>query len=148
MTEAEKNERIKAVEEEIAKLQKELEDIRKEKTSEWDFSEWDYVLKSATIKIFDDTKEQFINKVFKPRMMFLEKLVKFKYRYDRAYVPNWSDIYEVKWCVFYNHRSNKYIEASATNAKSTETLYFSSQEIAQKCCDWLNAGCPGYLEEE
>lgn len=148
MTETEKNERIKAVEEQMAKLQKELEDIRKgvnsewEATYKWDFSEWNDILKLATIHIFDDTKDQFINRVFKPRMSFAAELLKFKYCYDRDYIPHWNDTVEIKWSVAYNNTTKQYWVLKNTNIERCEAIYFSSEEIAQKCCDWLNAGRP------
>lgn len=133
MTNKEKNQKIKSVEEKIAKLQKELEDICKEEVSEWDFSEW-----------YDNLrKDQFINRVYRPRMAFLEKLVKFKYCYDRNYVPDWSDTNEPKWYVVYNNTLNGYQTFRQYDLiERHESIYFSTQEIAQKCCDWLNADCP------
>lgn len=49
--------------------------------------------------------------------------------------------------VVYTPTGEYKIERTATHAQPS-TAYFSSEEVAQKCADWLNAGCPGYSEEE
>lgn len=143
MTNKEKNERIKAVEEQMAKLQKELEDIRKENVSEWDFSAWkDDISGHISTSIYDDTDSQYVSKHYFKKAGFLVNLLKFKYCYDREYVPNWSDITENKWGVYYGHIASIYEVRSFTTVENPESIYFSTQEIARKCCDWLNAGCP------
>lgn len=141
MTEAEKNERIKAVEEQMAKLQKELEDIRNTKVQEWDFSAWD---KSPLRKKYEfDIPVDPISIIsFDEKLDKLTKQMKFKFCYDCSYTPNWSDESEHKWRVFFSARSGKYRTDWAIHNKYPLEVYFSSEEIAQKCADWFNAGCP------
>jgi hypothetical protein len=141
MTEAEKNERIKAVEEEMAKLQKELEDIRNSKVQEWDFGAWDNIPLRKGYK-FDIPADSLLILPFTDKLDKLTKLMKFKFCYDYSYIPDWSNENEHKWYVYCNITFGEYkIDWTATCDRPL-TVYFSSEEIAQKCADWLNAGCP------
>lgn len=141
MTEAEKNERIKAVEVEMAKLQKELEDIRNTKVKEWDFSAWDNtpLRKKYEFDIPADSSSIF---PFNDKLNKLMKLMKFKFCYDYSYAPDWNNENEHKWCVFFSVKSGKYKVDWVQTWDRLSIVYFSSEEIAQKCADWFNAGCP------
>lgn len=141
MTEAEKNERIKAVEEEMAKLQRELEDIRSAKVQDWDFSVWDDtpLRKKYEFDIPADAQSIF---PFNDKLDKLTKLMKFKFCYDYSYVPDWDNEKEQKWCVFFSAKSGEYRVDWEQTRDRLSIVYFSSEEIAQKCADWLNAGCP------
>lgn len=147
MTEAEKNERIKAVEEEMAKLQKELEDIRNTKVQDWDFSLWDNFELRKKYE-FDIPADLFTILQFNDKLDNLTKLMKFKFCYDHSYAPDWGNESELKWYVYFHTPTRKYAVIYASTYDRLSTVYFSSSEIAQKCADWLNAGCPGYLEED
>lgn len=140
MTNREKNERIKAVEEQMAKLQKELEDIRKENTSEWDFSEWNKIPEKIQVSV-TLPKLGIIQNRCHAKMKFISKLTQFKYCYDRDYEPDWTDFEENKYGIYYSHTYSKYRITIDNSAETPESIYFSTLEIAQKCCDWLNAGC-------
>lgn len=140
MTEAEKNERIKTVEEQMAKLQKELEDIRNTNISEWDFSLWDKIPLRKRYE-FTVPLDPFMIP-FNDKLDKLTKLMKFKFCYDYSYVPDWYNGAELKWYVYFHGTSKEYkIDWTSIWDRPT-TVYFSSEEVAQKCADWLNAGCP------
>ena len=141
MTEAEKNERIKAVEEEMAKLQKELEDIRNAKVQEWDFSAWGNIPLRKKYE-FDIPADACAIIPFNDKLDMLTKLMKFKFCYDYSYTPNWCDEDKPKWYVCLYTPNGKYSVTWAITWDRPSTVYFSSEEIAQKCADWLNAGCP------
>ena len=141
MTEAEKNERIKAVEEQMAKLQKELEDIRNAKAQDWDFSAWDNFELRKKYE-FDIPADLFTILQFNAKLDNLTKLMKFKFCYDHSYIPDWSNQDTPKWYVYLYTPTGKYDVSWATTWDRPSTVYFSSEEIAQKCADWLNAGCP------
>jgi hypothetical protein len=141
MAEAEKNERIKAVEEEIAKLQKELEDIRNSKVQEWDFGAWDEAPLRKGYK-FDIPADSLSILLFTDKLDKLTKLMKFKFCYDYSYIPDWSNQNELKWYVYFQTANGKYMVYKTAVWDYSSMVYFSSQEIAQKCADWLNAGCP------
>lgn len=141
MTEAEKNERIKAVEEQMAKLQKELEDIRNTKAQEWDFSAWGKFPLRKTYEL-DIPLDIFISAPFADKFNALKKLMRFKFCYDYKYMPDWCNESELKWYVYSHTPTGKYKIERTVAHENPSTVYFSSEEIAQKCADWLNAGCP------
>lgn len=146
MTNKEKNERIKAVEEQMAKLQKELKDIRNAKAQEWDFSAWDNFELRKKYE-FDIPAEFYTIIQVDEKLDELTKLMKFKFCYDRSYAPDWDNADELKHYVYFHAPTRKYTVSWATTWDRLSMVHFSSEEIAQKCADWLNAGCPGYLEE-
>lgn len=82
-------------------------------------------------------------KQFKYAEMYREKtqciadLLHFKWLYDRDYEPDWSDVNEDKYCVWYDHEENIY-RVDSTRICESATVYFSRAEIAKKCVDWLN----------
>lgn len=69
---------------------------------------------------------------------FNDKLLAFKWCYDRDYTPDWDDSSTCKYCVAYDNYSGQYVRHSWYGDKYP-TVYFSTKEIAQKCCDWLNS---------
>lgn len=141
MTREEKSEKIKAVEEQMAKLQKELEDIRNTKVQEWDFSAWDNIPLRKRYE-FDIPVDSVGITLFDKQFDVLKKLIKFKFCYDYSYIPDWSNKNELKWWVFFDTTYGKYKFDWTATWNRPLTVYFSSLEVAQKCADWLNADCP------
>lgn len=77
-------------------------------------------------------------KLYAEKTQFIADLLHFKWLYDRDYVPDWSsDKKEYK--VYFNPEHNKYTTTYVWHDHNTEIVYFSTQEIAQKCADWLNS---------
>lgn len=75
---------------------------------------------------------------------FNDKLLAFKWCYDRDYKPVFSGDYGNRaYFVYYDSEDEKYAY-DWDNICDRNVIYFSSKEIAQKCCDWLNAE----MEEE
>lgn len=70
--------------------------------------------------------------------IFNDKLLAFKWCYDRDYQPDWGDMINPKYLVFYDYISTQY-DVERVIPLSLNTVYFSSYEIAQKCADWLNS---------
>lgn len=68
---------------------------------------------------------------------FNDKLLAFKYCYDLDYKLDWSDSYEDKYYVYYSNKTHKY-DVDSMTIWDVHNVYFSSEEIAQKCADWLN----------
>ena len=73
---------------------------------------------------------------------FNDKLLAFKYCYDLDYKPNWDDIHstdgsDAKFYVYFDSTDYKY-HCRYCHTNNCNTVYFSSEEIAQKCADWLN----------
>lgn len=76
--------------------------------------------------------------MFTERVQFIANLLHFKYLYDRDYEPNWIDLLEYKYYIFYNGKTKKFEWCYTIINSHPETVYFSTKEIAQKCVDWLN----------
>lgn len=68
---------------------------------------------------------------------FNDKLLAFKYCYDLDYKPDWNS-HEDKYYVYYSNRTQKY-DVDSTTIWDIHNVYFSSEEVAQKCADWLNS---------
>ena len=67
-----------------------------------------------------------------------DKLLAFKWCYDREYEPIFDGDYcNTKYAIYYDSLENKYVHDYTTTQKYN-LIYFSSKEIAKKCCDWLN----------
>ena len=70
---------------------------------------------------------------------FNDKLLAFKYCYDLEYVPDWEDETEKKYYIFMHHEyGERYFDYDCAVSYAHYTTFFSSEEIAEKCCDWLN----------
>ena len=67
----------------------------------------------------------------------------FKWCHDRDYVPDWTSDHEFKYYVYYDTKNHAYIPSYIFRTKSCTEVYFSSEEIAQKCADWLNSQLGG-----
>ena len=67
---------------------------------------------------------------------FNNKLLAFKWCHDRDYEPDWNDCDEKKYCIYC---IRGYYKVDYTTVWQDNHVYFSSEEIAQKCCDWLNS---------
>ena len=75
---------------------------------------------------------------------FNDKLLAFKWCYDRDYKPVFSGDYDNRaYFIYYDSDVEKY-NYDWDNVCNRNVIYFSSKEIAQKCRDWLNAE----MEEE
>lgn len=70
---------------------------------------------------------------------FNDKLLAFKYCYDRDYKPVFSGDYDNRAYYVYYDSEDKEYNCDWDNISNRNVVYFSSEEIAQKCCDWLNS---------
>lgn len=70
--------------------------------------------------------------------IFNDKLLAFKWCYDRDYQPDWEHMGEDKYYVALDHTDGRF-EVDSYTTWSFPTVYFSSEVIAQKCADWLNS---------
>lgn len=68
---------------------------------------------------------------------FNDKLLAFKYCYDLDYKPDFSDCLNRAYYVYYDSELDMY--DYALEEQKNNLVYFSSVEIARKCCDWLNS---------
>ena len=80
---------------------------------------------------------------------FNDKLLAFKWCYDRDYIPVFSGDYDNRAYYIYYDSEYKEYDYDWDSVCERNIIYFSSKEIAQKCCDWLNEKLThGELEEE
>lgn len=68
---------------------------------------------------------------------FNDKLLAFKWCYDRDYEPDWNNYEQDKYSICYNRKCNKY-DFDCNQYYNFNHVYFSSLKVAQQCCDWLN----------
>lgn len=107
-----------------AKLFGEYDDIRTDRYSNYITKE--YAERAQEIKEFND------------------KLLAFKWCYDRDYKPVFSGDYDNRaYYIYFDSEYGKY-DWDWESVCDRNVIYFSSKEIIQKCCDWLNAE----MEEE
>lgn len=69
---------------------------------------------------------------------FNDKLLAFKYCYDLDYKPVSGTYGNRAYFVYYGSEDDKYC-CDFDVLCNRNTVHFSSEEIAQKCCDWLNS---------
>lgn len=114
----------------------------------------DIIGSSSTYSISDIPKNEFnyFNNFWNTKyaeksrelIQFNNKLLAFKWCWDRDYEPDWSSSNEPKFFVYksYVHRENVYntYQWDRTWSLCENVVYFSSKEIVQKCCEWLNSG--------
>lgn len=68
---------------------------------------------------------------------FNDKLLAFKYCWDLDDKPDLHNLNGGKWFIYFDigYGAYKYL----WDNDKLNVVYFSSKEIAQKCCDWLNS---------
>lgn len=100
----------------------------------------DGLLKDAiAIKNHRAFKTKKIAKLFADKTQIIADQLYFKELFDKDYKPDWSDTENYKSYLFFSTKSNTYKVAGGVIAKHSGTVYFSDDEIAQKCADWLNS---------
>lgn len=76
--------------------------------------------------------------MYREKTQHIADLLHFKWLFDRDYEPDWSNVDEHKFCVWYDHDVNKYSMGITRICEHTAAVYFSTAELARKCADWLN----------
>jgi hypothetical protein len=92
---------------------------------------------NSNIFSFDNfpTKE-YVKKLLKLNK-FNGMLLAFKWCYDRDYEPNWADDDSRKYTIIWNVTNNRFDYVWSTITRCN-CVYFSSDDIAKKCAEWLN----------
>jgi hypothetical protein len=80
--------------------------------------------------------EEYANE-FRKKCLIIAMLLHCKWYCDKEVVTDFSDGYSAKWCVWYDHFAEEWSVDSQQTHEST-TVYFTTEEAAQKCADWLN----------
>lgn len=158
-----RDEKIKLLESQIAEANKLLAEIKKEKENEesvlaeyWNHinNERIYFLDGYTKFLesgflsdeYNDSNtdrysnyptEEYAEQALRIKE-FNDKLLAFKWCYDRDFEPVFSGEYSSRdYYIYYDLESKQYDYGWDTTIHRN-LIYFSSAEIAQKCCDWLN----------
>lgn len=69
---------------------------------------------------------------------FLFKLQRFYDIYCPNYKPDWSNLLEEKFIVYYDRIENEYNWTTCTTFDYITTIYFPNKDIAEKVCERLN----------
>ena len=67
-------------------------------------------------------------------------LLAFKYSKDKYFVPDFFDEDQDKYYVMLNQAINR-LDVSVTYTDDINTVYFSNEQAAKECADWLNELC-------
>lgn len=76
--------------------------------------------------------------IFAAKCREIAMLLHCKWYCDKEIVTDFSDDSVEKWCVWYDHHSNRWTVDCQTTYENT-TVYFTTSEAAQKAADWMNA---------
>lgn len=76
------------------------------------------------------------------RSNYIAMLLHCKWYFDRDYEPDWDNSIEKKFTVGFSYETNKFKVYNWT-VIDFGTIAFSSKEVAQKACDWLNSNGKG-----
>lgn len=75
---------------------------------------------------------------FAEKCKLIAMLLHCKWYLDRDYTPDWENEAEEKWQVFWSNTYKRY-EVCCWESDEYGNAYFSTEEAAQKCADWMNA---------
>ena len=75
--------------------------------------------------------------MYRKKCKYITDMLHFKYLYDRNYIPNMKDAGEDKYYVYFDHDDEIY-RYGIENIIDCNMIYFSAEEIAKKCAEWLN----------
>ena len=153
-----KQERIKELKKQIEEINAEINELERDDTLEQYESDISWGSDRYTLDEFGCVKilesavgfnatdynpyrhymtEEYANKAAKIKK-FNDMLMAFKWCYDRDYEPDWTTRY-AKYRVVYNFDANpKHYYVVLDYKHKHNEIYFSSEDIAQKCADWLN----------
>jgi hypothetical protein len=92
---------------------------------------------TETVMAFED----FPTKEYAEKLRKMNRLngmmLAFKWCYDRDYEPNWADEDSCKYTIIWNVTNNRFDYVWSTITRCN-CVYFSSDDIAKKCAEWLN----------
>lgn len=81
---------------------------------------------------------------FENKCKLIAMMLHCKWYVDRGFVADYENGRQVKWLVYHDHHYGKYMVKQNHNLQEQPDVYFSTEESAQKCADWLNKH---YLKE-
>ena len=153
-----KQERIKELKKQIEEINAEINELERDDTLEQYESDisWGsdrYTLDNfGRVKILEPTigfksneynpyrhymTKEYANKAAQMKK-FNDMLMAFKWCYDRDYEPDFSGDYDNRAYYVYYDSIDKRYDWGFDIINNSSRVYFSSEEIAQKCAEWLN----------
>lgn len=75
--------------------------------------------------------------IFREKAQLIADCLLFKWYYDRESVPKWGWADIKNWGIVYDTINKKYVVLYG-NQYDENQIYFSTQNIAEKCAEWLN----------
>lgn len=73
--------------------------------------------------------------MFREKAQLITDCISFKWMYDRDYVPVWTG--KRNSCITYDVRNKQYT-VDTSSCFDDNSIYFSTQDVAEKCAEWLN----------
>lgn len=74
---------------------------------------------------------------FAQKCLMIAMMLHCKWYVCRTHEPNWDSDIE-KWTVVYNHNEETFT-VEYSRMREWSTVYFDTEENAQKCADWMNS---------
>lgn len=89
-------------------------------------------------KVYDVFHDDLYAQEYADKCKLIAMMLHCKWYLDRDYVPDWNNEDEEKWQVFWNNMYNRY-QVCDWVSDEYGSVFFSTEEAAQKCADWMNA---------
>lgn len=156
---------IEKTQKQLAALQEKLKEAENEVPEKLDISNgdrYDYVYSDGSISWTNYARTSLadINRVrnhraflseeyareFAEKTQFVADMLHFKWLYDKDYKPDLNDGFKCKYCIYYNSDTKQFESGFNTGYSHTESVYFSTNELARRCAEWLNKKY-GYTKE-
>jgi hypothetical protein len=96
-----------------------------------------------TVEDFNEFHTEGYAQEFAKKCKLIAMLLHCKWYLCRDFIPKWSENALEKYAIYYSHKENKF-EAVGYYIVEENTVFFDTEENAQKAADWLNTH---YLKE-
>lgn len=96
-----------------------------------DFTEYD-------ARFYNDFHTAYYAHAFRKKCLMSAMMLHCKWYLDRGYTPDWDNENEEKWQVFWGNTYKRY-DVTGWASDEYGSVFFSTEEAAQKCADWMNA---------
>lgn len=84
-------------------------------------------------------KSESMAELFRQKSQLIADSLFWKELFDRDYKPNWEMFDEPKYFVVEDRGTKMFMVACNRTLQTGTEIYFSTEEIAQGCADWMNA---------
>ena len=139
--------KIKAIEKQMAQLQKQLEEVLNSPKEVWKPRGRHTITSYGVIdNIPSDSQNNFIGTFLtreqavkaKPQLRAFAQLLAYVAEFDSEWKADWNDKYQEKWTVYFDHFSQKWCSISFCASQSIQV--YMSEQCARELADKLNTG--------